>query len=98
MLSAWTISRATGVGITAGAAALILWPIYAAYQERVLWAFIGTLAVAAFCGVSILAITAADMLLRRRGERLRPVRAFDLAIGLALTVPSLIQLRALLPM
>jgi hypothetical protein len=97
MLSAWTISRATGVGITAGITALILWPIYAAYQERVLWAFIVTLAIAAFCGVSILAITAADMLLRRRGERLRPVRAFDLVIGLALTVPSLIQLQALLP-
>jgi drug/metabolite transporter (DMT)-like permease len=98
MLSAWTISRATGVGVTAGVAALILWPVYAAYQERVLWAFIATLAVAAFCGVSILAITAADMLLRQRGERLRPVRAFDLVIGLALAVPSLIQLQALLPL
>jgi drug/metabolite transporter (DMT)-like permease len=98
MLSAWTISRATGVGVTAGVAALILWPVYAAYQERVLWAFIATLAVAAFCGISILAITAADMLLRQRGERLRPVRAFDLVIGLALAVPSLIQLQALLPL
>ena len=97
MLKAWTIGRATGLGITAGLAALILWPIYAAYQERVLWLFIAALLVAAFCGLSILLISLGDIVLHRRGDRLRPVRAFDLIVGLALAVPSLIQLITLLP-
>jgi drug/metabolite transporter (DMT)-like permease len=95
MLKAWTIRRATGIGMIAGLAALILWPVYAAYQERVLWPFMAALLIAAFCGLSILLITGADMLLHRRGESLRPVRAFDIIIGLALALPSLIQLNAL---
>jgi hypothetical protein len=92
MLGWWTIGRATGVGISAGLVSLVLWPLYAAYQERVLWPFAAALVIAALSGASILLITAADMLLRRRGQSLRPVRAFDLAVGTALTVPSLIQL------
>ena len=59
------------------------------------WPFSATLAVAAFCGLSILLITILDMLFRKRGESLRPVRAFDIAIGIALAVPSLVQLSAL---
>ncbi len=96
MLSAWTIPRATGIGVTAGLAALLLWPVYAAYQERALWAFIAALGVAALCGLSILLITAGDMVLHRRGRSMRPVRAFDVLLGLLLAVPSLIQLEALL--
>jgi len=96
VLSAWTVPRATGVGVTAGLAALLLWPVYAAYQERALWGFIAALAVAAFCGLSILLITAGDMVLHRRGQSMRPVRAFDVLLGLLLAVPSLIQLEALL--
>ena len=95
MLRWWTIPRATGIGVSAGLAALVLWPLYAAYQERVLWAFVATLAIAATCGISILLITGADMLLRQRGESVRPVRAFDLVVGTALTVPSLLQLALL---
>ncbi len=96
MLSAWTIPRATGIGVTAGLAALLLWPLYASYQQSVLWAFVAALAVAALCGLSILLITAGDMVLHRRGQSMRPVRAFDLLLGLLLAVPSLIQLEALL--
>jgi drug/metabolite transporter (DMT)-like permease len=98
MLKAWNLRRATGIGVTAGLAALILWPIYAAYQDKVLWPFLAVLAIAAFCGISILLITGADMLLRRRGSSMRPVRAFDIVLGIALAVPSLIQLDALLPL
>ena len=97
MLNAWTIRRATGIGVIAGLAALILWPIYAAYQEAIFWIFVAALAVAAFCGLSILLITSADMILRRRGDRLRPVRAFDIALGVLLAGPSLVQLNTLLP-
>jgi hypothetical protein len=92
----WTIRRATGIGIMAGLAAFVLWPIYAAYQERVLWAFIAALGVAAFCGVSILLMTLADLALRQRGSSVRPVRAFDMLVGLLLAVPSLLELDALL--
>ena len=60
-----------------------------------MWPFAGALALAAFCGLSILLITILDMLIHKRGESLRPVRAFDIAIGIALAVPSLIQLSAL---
>ena len=95
MLAWWTIGRATGVGLTAGLVCLILWPLYASYQERILWPFAAALALAALSGMSILVITAADMIFRRRGESLRPVRAFDIAVGTALTVPSLVELAAL---
>ncbi|MDP8913609.1 MAG: hypothetical protein M3N39_08550 [Pseudomonadota bacterium] len=60
-----------------------------------MWLFAAALAVAAFCGLSILLITIIDMLFHKRGESLRPVRAFDVAIGTALAAPSLIQLSAL---
>ena len=60
-----------------------------------MWPFAASLAVAAFCGLSILSITILDMIVHKRGESLRPVRAFDIAIGTALAVPSLIQLSAL---
>ncbi len=96
MLGWWTIGRATGTGISAGLVCLVLWPIYAAYQERVLWPFVAALAIAAVCGVSILAMTAADMLIRRRGQRVRPIRAFDIAVGLLLAGPALVELHALL--
>jgi drug/metabolite transporter (DMT)-like permease len=96
MLKGWTIGRATGLGVTAGLAALVLWPFYAAYQERVIAPFVAALAIAALCGISILLISVADMLFRRRGSNLRPIRAFDLVLGLMLAAPSLIQLEALL--
>ncbi len=95
MLKNWTIRRATGLGMIAGLAAMVLWPAYAAYPERILVPFLAALLIAAFCGMSILMITCADMILHRRGESLRPVRAFDIIIGLALAVPSLLQLSAL---
>ena len=60
-----------------------------------MWLFAAALAVAAFCGLSILLITIIDMLFHKRSESLRPVRAFDIAIGTMLAVPSLIQLNAL---
>jgi hypothetical protein len=96
MLSWWTIGRATGIGVTAGLLALILWPTYAAFQELALWPFVAALAVAAFCGVSILLISIADAVLRRRSPTVRPIRAFDMALGALLAGPSLIELGVLL--
>ena len=96
MLRWWTIGRATGVGVVAGLIALTLWPLYAAWQEPVLWPFLAALIVAAVCGVSILLITLVDAALKRRARSLRPIRAFDIAIGLLLAGPSLVQISALL--
>jgi len=91
----WTIGRATGIGASAGLLALVLWPLYAVFQRAVLWPFAAALAVAALCGLSILGITAVDMLSRSRGESLRPIRVFDLVLGFTLSVPSLAELHLL---
>jgi hypothetical protein len=96
MLKAWTIRRATALGIPAGLAALVLWPIHSSFEPRAFWPFVAALAVASFCGLSILLITGVDMVLHRRGQSLRPVRAFDIVLGSALAVPSLIHLNWLL--
>ena len=96
MLGWWTIPRATGLGVTAGVAALILWPLYAAWQEALLWPFIIVLAIAAFCGLSILLITLKDIYSRTRGTIMHRIRIFDVVLGLLLAVPSLVQLEALL--
>ncbi|HEV2748183.1 MAG TPA: hypothetical protein VGW34_12900 [Allosphingosinicella sp.] len=96
MLKWWTISRASGTGVTAGLAALLLWPAYAAWQDPLRAAYVAALALTAFCGVSILVITAADILRHRRGRRLRPVRAFDVLLAILLALPSLLALDALL--
>ena len=92
----WDIRRATGIGVVAGLAALILWPLYAAYQEPVLWPFLAALAVTAFCGLSLLILTLKDMVTRTRGRLMQRIRIFDIILGLLLAVPSLVQLEALL--
>lgn len=96
MLRWWTIGRATGVGVVAGLAALILWPIYAALQDAVLIPFLVALALAAFCGVSILWISAVDLATQQRGVQMRKVRTFDIVLGILLAGPSAVQLYALL--
>ncbi len=91
----WTLSRAAGVGVAAGLVSMVLWPIYAA-QPAALPLFVVALAMTAFCGLSVLAFTLFDLATRRRGIRLRPVRLFDLVLGLFLSVSSLLVLDALL--
>lgn len=96
-LKSWTIGGATRAGLAAGLLALILWPIYAAFQKPVRLPFAAALAITAFCGLSILTITAADLLFHRtRGDRLRAVRTFDIALALLMAIPSLLTLRAIL--
>lgn len=97
LLSAWTIRRAEGLGLLAGAAALVLWladPIF----QNLLMPLLVALAVTGFCGLSVLAMTALDILAHPpRSDRVRPIRAFDIVFGLLLAVPSLAELGALLP-
>jgi len=95
VLRFWTIQRASGVGTLAGIAALFLWPAFAACN-MLFPVFAAALAVTAFCGLSILAISAVDLATRRRGASLRPVRSFDVAWGLLLAGPSIAALIELL--
>ncbi len=97
MLRWWNIRQATGIGVTAGLAALVLWPLYASWQEALLWPFAAALAVTAFCGLSILILTLKDIYTRTRGTLMQRIRIFDAVLGLLLTVPSLMELETLAP-
>ena len=97
MLGWWTIGRAGGIGATAGLLSLILWPLYATFQEPLRIPFIAALAATAFCGLSILLITIIDIGLRRdRGRRVRPIRSYDIALSVLMIVPSAMALESLL--
>jgi hypothetical protein len=97
MLKWWTIGRATGVGAVSGVAALLLWPFFVSYGEPLLIPYVTALSLTAFAGASILWITASDLIFhRQRGERLIPLRVFDIALGLLLAVPSATTSLALL--
>ncbi|MBA2919170.1 hypothetical protein GON01_14820 [Sphingomonas sp. MAH-20] len=92
----WTLARAIRVGLVAGLIALLLWPIHAISPERVRPLFVAALAVTAAGGASILWMSAADLLTVRRDRRILPARLFDLALGLAMTVPPALALLSLL--
>lgn len=84
MIGTWTIGRASGIGASAGLLAILLWAIHRAY-EGMAWPLGFLAAVSGLCGVSILAITALDLAFhRRRGERVFPLRIFDVVLGSAL--------------
>jgi hypothetical protein len=86
----WTVKRATGIGVLAGFAALVLGLFYKAWPALLRVPFMLLCAATALCGLSILWITAVDRFRHgRRGERLMPLRVFDLAVATALTLPSL---------
>lgn len=96
--STWTIHQVSGVGCAAGLAAVVLWLFHAAWPEVVRFPFIVALSVAAGCGIAMLLMTLADLKRRSgRGSRLRPIRTFDILLGLLLSIPSLIELRAIVP-
>ena len=95
-IEAWTLSRASWCGAAAGVAALLLWPAFAMLQGPLRLPFVLALAACAFCGLSILAITIADLLRVRRDRRLRPLRAFDLLFGALLAGPALLALQGLI--
>lgn len=85
-LSAWTIQRATVTGFAAGLAALLL----AAFAggRAMLLVYAGLLLLTIACGASILLISLIDSHARQRGERVRPIRMFDVAMGALLVLPA----------
>ena len=97
MLRGWTLQRATGAGIVAGLAALLTSMIIEAWPEGLLYPYVALLLVTALCGASVLWITATDMRDRGTSGRMRPIRGFDVAVGVALLLPSLYALRLVWP-
>lgn len=96
MLRQWTIGRATGVGAVAASSTLIFWPLYDRFQSFWLWPLLVMLIVAGLSGISILFITAVDLIIhRRRSRKLRPLRIFDLVVGLLLIALALTALHIL---
>lgn len=94
----WTIHQVTGAGCAAGFAALLFWPVYAIWPDIGRLPFIAALAIAAGCGVAMLVMTLRDLKHRSgRGSRLRPIRAFDIILGLLLSVPTGVVLRDVVP-
>lgn len=87
----WTISRASVLGIAAGVIALLM-VSFRDPRDAGLYPYAALLVLTAFCGASVLWITAFDMRDRGTSGRMRPVRTFDIAIGFALLAPSLYAL------
>ena len=91
------MQRASGVGVVAGLAAILLAALFDTYGS-LRYPYAGLLAVAAFCGASVLWITATDMRSRGTSGRMRPIRGFDAALGFALLLPSLYALSEVWPL
>ena len=91
------MQRATGTGAVAGLAALRVATVIQAWPEGLLYPYAALLALTAFCGVSILWITASDMRSRGTSGRMRPIRGFDLALGFVLLIPALYGLWLIAP-
>lgn len=95
MLKRWTIGRASAAGVAAGLVALVFWPVFALWPTAKP-VYAAALAVALVAGLSILWMTAADVLgHRRRGPMVRPLRGFDVGLALLLTIPSAMGLDAI---
>ena len=97
MLDRWTIQRASGVGIACGIAAILIAGLFSTSADRLLYPYVLLLGLTALCGASVLWITAADMRSRGTSGRMRPIRGFDAALGLALLLPSLYALSLVWP-
>ena len=97
LLDGWTIQRASGAGLVCGIAALLIAGLFRTLPDGLLHLHVLLLAATAFCGASVLWITAADMRSRGTSGRMRPIRGFDAALGLALLLPSLYALSLIWP-
>lgn len=88
----WTLGGAVGTGASAGLLALILWPFFAE-SEIVAWLLLAAACVAGLCGAWVVIATMIDITFHGpRGERLRPIRAFDLLLGGGLFLLAYLQI------
>lgn len=90
MRRSWTL---VGLGVTAELLALAMWAFVGAH-EALFWPFLLLSAIAGLAGAWIVLATMFDLTFHRpRGQRLRPVRGFDLVLGSGLFILALLQLR-----
>ncbi len=82
----WTIRRATSFGLGLGGAALLIQALFGQETRWLFLVYFALLVATALCGASILWITAFDMNRRGTSHLMRPVRGFDIAVGLVLLV------------
>ena len=72
---------------------MLLWPFFAS-ADPVYWAFVAIACFAGLCGAWIVLATMVDLTFHRpRGERLRPIRTFDLVLGGGLFLLAWLELR-----
>lgn len=82
-----------GLGAIAEALALAIWALLGWY-EWLFWPLVLLSILAGLAGAWIVLATMFDLTFHRpRGERLRPLRGFDLALGSALFILAFLQLR-----
>ena len=93
MRRSWTL---VGIAVSAELLALVLWAFVGAY-DSLFWPFLLLSAVAGLGGAWLVLATMIDLTFHRpRGERLRPVRGFDLVLGGGLFILAMLQLRDVL--
>jgi hypothetical protein len=86
----WTL---VGIAVSAELLALALWAFVGAY-DSLFWPFLLLSGIAALGGAWLVLATMVDLTFHPpRGQRLRPVRGFDLVLGAGLFVLALLQLR-----
>ena len=85
-----SVPRVMAAGAVAALAALLLWVLYGRWPETFVLPYVLALLATAACGLFILFATITDRLANpRRGVRIRPIRGFDVAVGVLLAGPSL---------
>ena len=85
-----SVPRVTAAGAVAALAALLMWVLYGRWPETFVLPYVLALVVTAGCGLFILFATITDRLSNpRRGVRIRPIRGFDVVVGVLLAGPSL---------
>ncbi len=86
VLAGWTTQRAAMAGFCFGLLALLVSAF--ADSRAMLYVYAGLLGLTIACGASILWIILRDFHARQRGDRVRPIRMFDLALGALLVLPA----------
>lgn len=85
-----SVPRVTALGAGAALIALLLWIAFSRWPETFVIPYVAALTATAACGLFILFATIIDSVNNpRRGVRIRPIRGFDVAVGIMLTAPSL---------
>jgi hypothetical protein len=85
-LAGWTVQRAEITGLGFGLAAFMMAQF--AEGRTALLIYAALLVLTILCGASILLISLMDAHARQRGDLVRPIRMFDLAMGALLVLPA----------